>query len=208
MKFGEYKYLVLSDLYRISGDVKLKSLVKHLLTGEGFKYNFWLRTSMFLRGNKLLKYTLFPFALIMLRHYTYKFGISIPVTTEIGSGFYIGHYGGIVVNGSAVIGKNCNISHGVTLGRANRGKNRGCPAIGDNVYIGPGAKIIGAVKVGNNVAVGANCVVAEDVPDNSVVAGVPGKVISSNGSEGYVNRTDYEDKILKGRGSHSQFAGM
>jgi serine O-acetyltransferase len=94
-----------------------------------------------------------------------------------------------------VIGRNCNISPGVILGKGNRGKNRGYPTLGDNVYIGPGAKIVGGVKIGNNVAIGANCVVTKDIPDGSVVVGVPGRVISQKGSEGYVNRTDYEDKL-------------
>ena len=64
-----------------------------------------------------------------------------------------------------------------------------------NIYIGPGAKIVGAVRIGNNVAIGANCVVTKDVPDNSVVVGIPGKVISQKGSTGYVIRTDYDDNI-------------
>ncbi|MDY6895657.1 MAG: serine acetyltransferase, partial [Thermotogota bacterium] len=98
---------------------------------------------------------------------------------------------GIVVNGNVSIGKNCNISPGVTLGQTNRGKNKGCPTIGDNVFIASGAKIIGNILVGNNVAIGANCVVIEDVPENSVIVGVPGKIISRNGSVGYINKTDY-----------------
>jgi serine O-acetyltransferase len=65
------------------------------------------------------------------------------------------------------------------------------------VYIGPGAKIIGAVRVGNNVAIGANCVVTKDVPDNAVVVGVPGKIISFRGSQGYVNRTEYDMELSK-----------
>ena len=99
------------------------------------------------------------------------------------------------MNGESIIGKNCNISQGVTLGQANRGRNKGYPILGDNIYIGPGAKIVGAVKIGNNVAIGANCVVTRDIPDNSVVVGIPGKVISQEGAKGYVNNTDYEDKI-------------
>jgi serine O-acetyltransferase len=142
-----------------------------------------------------MKYFIYPFAKLLLGRLTYKFGISIPPDTNIGCGFYIGHFGGIVVNSKSVIGRNCNISQGVTLGQANRGKNKGTPILGDNVYIGPGAKIIGAVKIGNNVAIGANCVVTKDIPDNSVVVGIPGKVISQEGTSGYVNRTDYEDKI-------------
>lgn len=195
MKYSEYKYLILSDLYRITGNVKFISLLFHIVLGGSYKYNFWMRTCRYTRANPLLKYTVYPIARFMLRHLTYKFGISILPSTEIGSGFYIGHFGGIVINEMSVIGKNCNISHGVTLGQANRGKNEGYPTLGDNIYIGPGAKIIGSVRIGNNVAIGANCVVTKDIPDNSVVVGIPGKVISQEGSKGYVNRTDYYDKI-------------
>lgn len=71
--------------------------------------------------------------------------------------------------------------------------------IGDDVYIGPGAVIVGKVAVGNRVAVGANCVVLADVPDDGVVVGVPGRVISSAGSTGYVGKTDYDRLLLPGR---------
>lgn len=197
MKYSEYKYLILSDLFRITGNVKFTTLIRHVFFGESYKYNFWMRTCRYSRNNPLLIYTIYPIAKSMLDNLTYKLGISIPYSTEIGSGFYIGHFGGIVVSGNSVIGKNCNISQGVTLGQANRGKNKGDPTLGDNIYIGPGAKIVGAVKIGNNVAIGANCVVTKDIPDNSVVVGVPGKVISQEGATGYVNRTDYEGKISK-----------
>lgn len=197
MTFSEYKYLVFSDLYRITGDVKLTSLMRNVFSGEAYQYNFWMRTCRYTKQNSVLRYTVYPFARMMLNHLTYKLGISICPFTEIGSGFYIGHFGGIVINSKSVIGKNCNISHGVTLGQANRGKNQGYPVLGDNVYIGPGAKIVGAVKIGNNVAIGANCVVTKDIPDDSVVVGIPGKVISQEGAAGYINRTDYEDKISK-----------
>ena len=67
--------------------------------------------------------------------------------------------------------------------------------IGDNVYIGPGAKIFGNIRIGSNVAIGANCVVNEDIPDDAVVVGILGRVISYNGSFGYVNNTDYEFEV-------------
>ncbi len=191
MHFNEYKFLVRSDLYRYTGKISSKLFLKHILGVPGFQYSFWMRTCAFLEQTKICRYTILFIARIILRHYTYKYGIAIPYNTKIGSGFYIGHFGGIVVSGRSVIGKNCNISQCVTLGQANRGKNKGWPVIGDNVYIGPGAKIVGKVKVGNNVAIGANCVVTRDAPDNAVVVGIPGEVISYKGSQDYVNRTDY-----------------
>ena len=195
MTFDEYKYLVLSDLYRINQKHNLSALLQQIVIGEAFKYIFWMRTCRFFQQRKLLKYTLYPVALILLNHYRYKFGIAVPFSADIGPGFYIGHFGCIIVYPLCQIGKNCNISQGVTLGKANRGKKEGYPTIGDNVYIGPGAKIIGNICVGNDVAIGANCVVTSDIPDHAVVVGVPGKVISFEGSEGYVCNTDYDEKI-------------
>lgn len=138
-----------------------------------------------------MQYGIYHITYLFLRHYAIKYGIDIPYQTRIGSGFYIGHYSGIFVSGKVIIGKNCNISHGATIGETVRGKRMGCPTIGDNVYIGPGAKIIGGITIGNNVAVGANAVVTKNVPDNAVVVGIPAKVISRNGSAGYINFTDY-----------------
>lgn len=195
MTFREYRYLVYSDLYRVTGQIKFKTLLLNVLLGESFKYIFWMRTCKFMRSVTLLKYSLYPLALWMLNHYRYKFGIVVSPLTDIGPGFYIGHFGGIVVYPLCKIGRNCNLSQGVTLGKANRGKNAGYPVIGDNVYVGPGAKVIGAVKVGSHVAIGANCVVTSDVPDHAVVVGIPGRVISCDGSEGYVCNTDYDENI-------------
>lgn len=197
MNFTEYKYLVLSDLYRITCSTRFSAFLANVLMGESFKYIFWMRTCRFARRNGLLHYTLYPLASVMLNHYKYKFGICVPFSADIGPGFYIGHFGGIIVYPLCKIGKNCNMSHGVTLGITQRGKNRGYPTIGDDVYIGPGAKIIGGVKVGNRAAIGANCVVTKDVPDDAVVVGVPGRVISYEGSAGYVNNTEYEERVRR-----------
>lgn len=191
MKFSEYIFLLRSDLYRYAGNSNLYRFLFNFIFEPGFKYTFWMRTCAYLNSNIVFKFLFFPFAWLLLMHYDHKYGISISYQTRIGGGFYIGHFGGIVVNKNAIIGKNCNISHQVTLGKANRGVRKGYPVIGDNVYIGPGAKVIGNVTIGNNVAIGANCVVTKDIPDNSVVVGIPGRIISSEGSTDYVNWTDY-----------------
>lgn len=199
MRFNEYRFLVKADLYRYAGKVGVAIFLRRMWINPCFKYSFWLRTCAYLEQSGMWCRGIFVIIArnIFFLRYTYKYGISIPYITKIGSGFVIGHFGGIVVSDRAVIGKNCTISHGVTVGKANRGKNKGYPTIGDNVYIGPGAKIIGKVKVGDNVAIGANCVVTKDVPDNAVVAGIPGKVISYDGSKDYVKRTDYSGLICK-----------
>jgi len=187
MDFNEYLYIIRSDLYRFCGSMKISQMIRCLFSNEGgsYKYVFWMRTCNYTRNSGILRYTLYPLARHLLLHYTFKLGISVPFLADIGSGFYIGHYGGIIVSPFSKIGKNCNLSHGVTIGQSNRGKNKGYPVVGNNVYIGPGAKIIGRVVIGDNVAIGANCVVTKDVPDNAVVVGVPGRVISFDGVNGH-----------------------
>lgn len=203
MTFGEYRYLVRSDLYRLRGGTSARFLFRLLLLGGSagaYQYVFWMRTCRYTSSRLALKLSFYPVARIMLRRYTYRYGIDIPVGTHIGPGFYVGHFGGIVINERTVIGRNCNVSHGVTIGQANRGTREGYAVIGDDTYFGPGAKVVGAVHIGSNVAVGANCVVTKDVPDDAVVVGVPGKVISRAGAAGYVEFTDY-DRIISPDGS-------
>lgn len=113
-------------------------------------------------------------------------GIDLPIETKVGEGLYIGHYGGIVIHPRAVIGKNCNLSHGVTIGEGGRGEKRGVPVIGDRVYIGPGAKAFGAITIGNDVAIGANAVVISSVSDGAVMGGVPARVLNYGGSGEFV----------------------
>jgi len=193
--FAEYRYLVRSDLYRLNRDVSFANLLKQLVLGEAFTYIFWYRTCRYARQNRLTRLLVFPFALWLMRHHGFRLGINIPYQTDIGPGFYISHFTGVFVNSRCTIGKNCNLSQGVTLGLANRGPRKGVPTLGDNVYLGPGAKVVGAVHIGDNVAVGANAVVTRDLPANAVAVGIPARVISHEGSTGYVARTAYESVL-------------
>ena len=189
MSFEAYKQLILGDVRRYYGVASLGQVVKGFMSFPGYRYTFLVRTCRYLRGGGALAMPLYALARLLLNHYTYRFGICIQVMTDIGAGLYIGHFGGIVLNGAAKIGKNCNINHGVTIGEAFGGKFPGCPTIGSHVYLGPGAKVIGGITIGDHVAVGANCVVTKPVPDYAVVVGIPGEVISTKGSGAYVNNT-------------------
>ncbi|WP_312075169.1 serine acetyltransferase [Chryseobacterium sp.] len=125
---------------------------------------------------------------IVLRHFQIKYGFQIYPETEIGEGLYLGHWGSLVINPKAKIGRNCNIAQGVTIGQQNRGKNEGYPKIGDEVWIGPNAVLVGSITIGNNVLVAPNAYVNFDVPDNSVVAGNPAKIYpNEEATSGYIN---------------------
>lgn len=190
MKFSEFIALTRSDLFRYSGSATLKDCCYHYLLSPGYRYTWWMRFCAYTHTHPIWR-ILFPLTWLVYYHLQVKFGIAISYKAKIAPGLYIGHHGGIVTNEEMVIGKNCNLSHDVTIGVSRRGERTGVPMIGDSVYIGPGAKIFGKIRIGNNAAIGANCVVTRDVPENGVVVGIPGKVISYEGSTGYINNTNY-----------------
>jgi len=105
-----------------------------------------------------------------------KLSFTIPKNV-FGAGLCFVHYGTIVVSPKAVIGENCRIHPSTSIGEYN-----GAPTIGNNVYIAPGARLFGSISIGNNVAIGANAVVNNDVPDNVTVGGIPAKIIANKSS--------------------------
>lgn len=112
-----------------------------------------------------------------------KLGFEIPINV-FGPGLSIAHAGTIVVNSGAKVGANCRLHVCVNIG-TEAGKNHAAPSIGDNCYIGPGAKLFGEIKIGSNMAVGANAVVGKSFPDgNATIGGVPAKIISEKTSDG------------------------
>ena len=116
----------------------------------------------------------------LLYHLLYKWvqivtGIELPCEVEIGQGFVIDHFGGIVISGYAKFGANCRIRNGVVVGLKNV-EIPIAPIMGNNVDIGAGAKVLGPIRIGNNVRIGANAVVLCDVPDDHVAVGVPATI--------------------------------
>jgi serine O-acetyltransferase len=118
--------------------------------------------------------------------------IDLPVTAEIGPGLYIPHTGFIAVAVDAQIGSNCTLTQGVTIGHRRGGKKSGrsLPVIGDRVYIGPSAIVIGDLTIGNDALIGAGAVVIHSVPAGGVVVGNPARVISTRGSFDLITYTD------------------
>jgi serine O-acetyltransferase len=127
------------------------------------------------------------FRRFLYRRIAIKLGISISPNT-FGPGLSIAHRGNIVVNGGARIGANCRVHVGVNIG-TEAGKADAAPNIGDNCYIGPGAKIFGLIEIGSNTVIGANAVVNKSYPEgNQTLGGIPAKKISDNSSDGLLIR--------------------
>jgi serine O-acetyltransferase len=95
---------------------------------------------------------------------------------KIGGGLYIGHTGGVHINPGAVLGRNCDVAHRVTIGASAMGR-QGIPVVGDNVYIGTGATLLGNIKIGNGAKIAANTLVMSNVPAGATVLGVPGRIV-------------------------------
>lgn len=112
-----------------------------------------------------------------------KTGIEIHPGAMIGKGLFIDHGTGVVIGETAVIGDNVTMFHGVTLGGTGKEKGKRHPTIGNHVFIGCGAKILGNVTIGDHVKIGANAVVLNDIEANTTVVGVPGMVVKRNGKK-------------------------
>ncbi|MGN1418018.1 MAG: serine acetyltransferase [Acutalibacteraceae bacterium] len=168
-----------ADFYRMTGTEYrsgISSFVKrHLFHNLQFAFYFRKyqnRKSIFRR-----------FQLYRLSH---KYGLEISPDAKIGNGLYLGHPYNITVGSDVTMGDNVNLNKGCTLGRTNRG-NSGSPTIGNNVYIGINATVVGKISIGNDVMIAPNSFVNFDVPDHSIVVGNPGVIHSKNDAvEGYV----------------------
>jgi serine O-acetyltransferase len=105
-------------------------------------------------------------------------GVEIHPGAVLGPGLFIDHATGVVIGETAEVGEDVTIFHGVTLGGTGRETGKRHPTVGDRVTIGAGAKVLGAIKVGDDSRIGANAVVVKEVPASSVVVGVPGQIVS------------------------------
>lgn len=161
------------DLYRYEGDRSrlLKTKLRYLFFVPGFTYTFFYRHASMSKNRVAKSFWMFFFYITRIITH-----IQIPVKTNIGSGLWILHFGHIVINPKAEIGRNFCISPGCLIGD-DRGKRAGIPVIGNNVYMGANSIVVGNAHIGNDVLIAPGAFVNFDVPDNSIVLGNPGKII-------------------------------
>ena len=161
--------LIKSDLFRYSGRTDLGTFIKQYLLNRGFRFTFWLRLASASGWWHQLAYPMYVWQ-------KKRSGIIISPHTCIGYGLYIGHGGPLIINQSARLGNNVNLSPYTVIG-ANQGS---AATIGNNVYIGPNCNVIENVCIGDNATIGAGSVVTKDIPPNATAAGNYAKVLNYN----------------------------
>ncbi len=127
-----------------------------------------------------------------------KTGIEIHPGATIGKGLFIDHGHGVIIGETAIVGDNVTLYQGVTLGGTGKEQGKRHPTIGDNVMISAGAKVLGSFKIGDNSKIGAGSVVLKEVPPNSTVVGIPGRVVrrhSEKVPQAELNQTDLPDLV-------------
>jgi len=171
-----------ADLYRIvPGTYSTLNLLKGFRS-KGFQYLYAWRRAKTSR-NSLSR----CFWRVVLRILGIRYGFQIALGARIGKGLFIGHFGTVVISALAVLGDNCNIAHSVTIGVA-RGKRAGAPHLGDRVWVGTGAVLVGNIRIDSDVVIAPNAYVNRDVPPHSVVLGNPAQIIAKNNpTADYIN---------------------
>lgn len=156
-------------------DPAIKSTLEVFLY-PSFRVQIYHKISKFFYNHKM-----FFLARLISEFAKRRTGIEIHPGATIGKGLFIDHGTGVVIGQTAIIGDNVTMFHGVTLGgTGNEKTKKRHPTIGNNVFIGSGAKVLGNINIGNNVKIGANAVVLKDVEEGSTIVGIPGYVVKEN----------------------------
>jgi serine O-acetyltransferase len=175
-------------------DPAATSRLEVLLTYAGFHALLAYRLAHWLRGKRV---PFVPRAISQLARWLT--GIEIHPGARIGLGFFIDHGMGVVIGETAEVGDFVTLFQGVTLGGTGKERGKRHPTIGNHVVVGAGAKILGAIRIGDNVKIGANSVVLKSVPPHSTVIGVPARIIKMEGErvpEATMDHTNIPDPII------------
>ena len=177
----ELNNILATDLKRFDG--RKPSVLSHILHNESYyvwKYIKHMRYVEYYFTKRGLCRLAYYWHWLILKRLQFKLHIYIYPFT-VGPGFRLYHIGDYThIGPNVTIGKNCTIVSGVVFGNKTEIETKGQVFVGDNVYFGLGCKVLGPVRIGNNVIIGANAVVTKDLPDNSVACGVPARVIRYN----------------------------
>ena len=180
----ELKELIQSDIKRVY-DLPLSFKDRFFFPLQLKYLTLWRKTAYYRKKGGLLG-KIFALRLEKLSERTQ---IQIPPEVTAGPGLYIGHLGRVIVHPDTILGKNVNLSTGITIGQANRGSRKGTPVIGDDVWIGTNAVLVGKIRIGNDVMIAPGAYVNTDVPDHSVVIGNPAVIHpKENATKDYINR--------------------
>lgn len=164
--------VIKSDLFRHEGFTGFFGFLRGWFK-PGFRYTFLLRLIWSQKKSSPFRFLL----RILRRRYRFKYGFEISLDAQIGEGFYLSDHCAPVLIAPVKMGKYCNVSHGVTIGHSYKNGEKGLATIGDRVWIGPNAVVVGNIKIGSNVMIAPNVFLNVDVPDNSIVIGNPAKII-------------------------------
>lgn len=164
-------------------DPAARNNIEIMLLYPGFKAIRMYRKAHFFQNHKC-----YLLARAISQRAARKTGIEIHPGAEIGRRFFIDHGTGVVIGETTVIGDDCILYQGVTLGGTGKDHGKRHPTLGNNVLVGAGAKILGPFRVGDNSNVAAGAVVLSEIPDNSTAVGVPARVVRKNGKR--VDRLD------------------
>ncbi len=174
-------------------DPAATSKLEVILTYAGFHALLAYRIAHWLKANNV---PILPRIIYQLARWVT--GVEIHPSAKIGTGFFIDHGMGVVIGETAEIGDYVTLFQGVTLGGTGKERGKRHPTLGNHVVVGAGAKILGGITIGDNVKIGANSVVLKNVPPNSTVIGVPGRVIKSLGErlpDATMDQVDLPDPI-------------
>lgn len=178
--------LLKSDLFRQAGNVSIRKFILFFLVNHGYRFLVYFRLVQ--SGSYILKVFRIPLYLTKK-----KYGLEISLSAKIGPGLNLQHPFNITLNSKCTLGSNVTIYKNATIGSEMRGKRAGVPVIGNNVYIGLSAVVVGSVTIGDNVLIAPNSFVNFDVPANSIV--LPGRAIiiqKENATHGYI-KNRYEE---------------
>jgi serine O-acetyltransferase len=190
----DYRKAVASDLFRYAGALGCMAFFRTFRTEAGFRLTFWLRTVQFLRSSRRWRLGCHRLAAWFFHRNCVRCAVQISLRATIGRGLYLPHPLCIIIHGDCVIGENCTVSHGVTLGSSSHEGGAKVPRVGNRVFFGPGAVAFGAITIDDGSVIGANSVVTKDVPENAIVVGVPGRIISFQGSDSCIKRVTEEQE--------------